>query len=69
MIIGDAELTGELLAGTLATLLDDAGRRDAMSKAMQGWSKPNAAADAAGFILEIAKKKETGAVTRARQAA
>lgn len=69
MIIDDADLTGELLANTLGSLLDDAGQRSAMSKAMHAWSKPDAARDAAAAILEIAKKKEPGAVTRARQAA
>jgi UDP-N-acetylglucosamine--N-acetylmuramyl-(pentapeptide) pyrophosphoryl-undecaprenol N-acetylglucosamine transferase len=58
LVIGDAELRGENLASTVASLLDDPTRRTAMSKAMRAWSKPNAAQDAARAILEIAKKKE-----------
>ncbi|HKW14627.1 MAG TPA: undecaprenyldiphospho-muramoylpentapeptide beta-N-acetylglucosaminyltransferase [Candidatus Krumholzibacteria bacterium] len=69
LVIGDAELTGENLASVLVSLLDDPARRNAMSAAMHAWSKPNAAADAAGAILEIAKKKERGAVAPLRQAA
>ena len=69
VVISDAELTGEKLAQTLGVLLDDASLRARMAKAMQDWSKPNAARDSASAILEIAKKKEPGAVTPAQQAA
>ncbi|HET6462260.1 MAG TPA: glycosyltransferase, partial [Candidatus Krumholzibacteria bacterium] len=69
LVIADAELSGEVLTKALTGLLDDAPRRSAMSKAMRAWSKPNAAQDAAAAILEVAKKKEPGAVTAARQAA
>jgi UDP-N-acetylglucosamine--N-acetylmuramyl-(pentapeptide) pyrophosphoryl-undecaprenol N-acetylglucosamine transferase len=61
MVIGDAELSGEKLASVVASLLDDAPLRAQMSKAMWAWSKPNAAAEAADAILEIAKKKDTPA--------
>jgi UDP-N-acetylglucosamine--N-acetylmuramyl-(pentapeptide) pyrophosphoryl-undecaprenol N-acetylglucosamine transferase len=57
LIIRDAELTGARLVEALTTLLDDAALRASMSKAMRAWSKPNAAADAADSILEVAKKK------------
>lgn len=69
VVISDAELTGEKLAQTLGVLLDDAPLRARMAKAMQDWSKPNAARDSASAILEVAKKKEPGAVTPAQQAA
>jgi UDP-N-acetylglucosamine--N-acetylmuramyl-(pentapeptide) pyrophosphoryl-undecaprenol N-acetylglucosamine transferase len=69
LVIRDADLTGARLAQALTDLLGDETRRHAMSKAMRGWSKPDAAAKAAEAILEIAKKKETGAVNTARRAA
>lgn len=58
LIIGDADLSGEMLTNALSGLLDDAPRRAAMSHAMRAWSKPGAAMDCARAILEIAKKKE-----------
>ena len=57
VVIPDAELTGARLEQALTGLLADAPRRAAMSEAMRTWSKPNAAADAAAAILEVAKKK------------
>jgi UDP-N-acetylglucosamine--N-acetylmuramyl-(pentapeptide) pyrophosphoryl-undecaprenol N-acetylglucosamine transferase len=69
LVIRDAELTGERLVEGLVVLLEDASRRKKMSDAMRAWSKPDAAANAAEAILEIAKKKEPGAVTPAQQAA
>jgi len=69
LVIRDAELTGERLVQALTGLIENAPLRAAMSKAMRAWSKPDAAASAAEAILEIAKKKETGVVTRAERAA
>jgi UDP-N-acetylglucosamine:LPS N-acetylglucosamine transferase len=43
----------------LATLIDAPEKRATMSKAMRAWSKPDAAAESARAILEIAKKKES----------
>jgi UDP-N-acetylglucosamine--N-acetylmuramyl-(pentapeptide) pyrophosphoryl-undecaprenol N-acetylglucosamine transferase len=58
LVVRDAGLTGELLAETLGALLDAPEKRSAMSRAMRAWSKPDAAAESARAILEIAKKKE-----------
>ena len=69
LVIRDAELTGERLVQELTGLIENAPLRAAMSKAMRAWSKPDAAASAAEAILGIAKKKETGVVTRAERAA
>jgi UDP-N-acetylglucosamine--N-acetylmuramyl-(pentapeptide) pyrophosphoryl-undecaprenol N-acetylglucosamine transferase len=69
MVIRDADLNGEKLAATLEALLDDATGRSTMTKAMRAWSKPNAAADAARAILEIAKKKERDAMVSVKRAA
>lgn len=65
--IRDADLDGEMLAGVLVSLFGEPDRRRSMSGAMRAWSKPDAAADSARAILEIAKKKE--AVTRIERAA
>lgn len=69
MVIRDADLNGEKLAATLEALLDDATGRSTMTKAMRAWSKPNAAADAARAILDIAKKKERDAMVSVKRAA
>ena len=65
--VRDADLGGEMLATMLAGLIDHPQERDAMSRAMRAWSKPEAAAESARAILEIAKKKEP--VTREVRAA
>ncbi|HEX6790765.1 MAG TPA: undecaprenyldiphospho-muramoylpentapeptide beta-N-acetylglucosaminyltransferase [Candidatus Krumholzibacteria bacterium] len=57
--VRDADLNGDALAGMLGALIDAPEKRAAMSKAMRAWSKPDAAADSARAILEIAKKKES----------
>jgi UDP-N-acetylglucosamine--N-acetylmuramyl-(pentapeptide) pyrophosphoryl-undecaprenol N-acetylglucosamine transferase len=59
VVLRDADLTGETLATSVSALLADANRRRAMSHAMRAWSRPDAAADCARAILEVAKKKET----------
>ena len=45
-----------VLAVMLATLLDEPEKRAAMSRAMRGWSKPDAALESARAVLEVAKK-------------
>jgi len=67
--VADAQVNGETLAGALSALLDDATQRASMSQAMRAWSKPNAARDAAGAILELVKKKEPGPVPGVKRAA
>jgi UDP-N-acetylglucosamine--N-acetylmuramyl-(pentapeptide) pyrophosphoryl-undecaprenol N-acetylglucosamine transferase len=57
MLIRDADISGESLASALAGLLNAPEKRSAMSKAMRGWSRPNAASDAARAILEITGRK------------
>lgn len=59
LTIRDADLGGESLAVMLTSLVDTADKREAMSRAMRAWSKPDAAADSARAILEVAKKKES----------
>lgn len=67
LTIRDSDLDGEALAATVAALIDAPDERRAMSQAMREWSKPDAAAESARAILEIAKKKDTPA--RMKQAA
>jgi UDP-N-acetylglucosamine--N-acetylmuramyl-(pentapeptide) pyrophosphoryl-undecaprenol N-acetylglucosamine transferase len=54
----DADLSGPALAAALAGLLDARERRAAMARAMRDWARPDAAAEAARAIVEIAKKKD-----------
>ena len=56
--VRDADLSGEALASMVASLVDAPEKRAAMAKAMRAWSRPDAAAESARAILEIAKKKE-----------
>jgi UDP-N-acetylglucosamine--N-acetylmuramyl-(pentapeptide) pyrophosphoryl-undecaprenol N-acetylglucosamine transferase len=63
--IRDSELDGESLAATLASLIDAPETRAAMSRAMRAWSKPDAAAESARAILEVAKKKDSSPLRRA----
>jgi len=57
--VRDADLNGEALAATVAALIDAPEQRATMAKAMRTWSRPDAAAESARAILEIAKKKES----------
>ena len=66
VMVRDAELSAARLVAELDTTFESSERRHAMSEAMRAWSKPDAAADCARAILEIAKKKEAPArLTRA----
>lgn len=54
VVIADAELTGERLAGEVAALLSDPARLAAMAAAARGLARPNAARDVAGQLLRAA---------------
>jgi UDP-N-acetylglucosamine--N-acetylmuramyl-(pentapeptide) pyrophosphoryl-undecaprenol N-acetylglucosamine transferase len=58
VVVRDADVSGERLAGELEGLLSSAERRQRMSAAMRAWSKPDAAERAADAIIALAKKKE-----------
>jgi UDP-N-acetylglucosamine--N-acetylmuramyl-(pentapeptide) pyrophosphoryl-undecaprenol N-acetylglucosamine transferase len=55
--VRDAELSGPRLAATIESLLRSPERRASMSLAMREWARPNAAAEAARAVLEVAGRK------------
>jgi UDP-N-acetylglucosamine--N-acetylmuramyl-(pentapeptide) pyrophosphoryl-undecaprenol N-acetylglucosamine transferase len=61
LVVRDAELTGERLAGEVSALLADAGRREGMRRALAQWAPTDAAQRAAAAVVEVAKKKARGA--------
>jgi UDP-N-acetylglucosamine--N-acetylmuramyl-(pentapeptide) pyrophosphoryl-undecaprenol N-acetylglucosamine transferase len=67
LALPDADLSGAALVAVLESLLDSPSRRESMARAMREWARPDAAADAARAIVEIAKKK-TGEFAPSRRA-
>jgi UDP-N-acetylglucosamine--N-acetylmuramyl-(pentapeptide) pyrophosphoryl-undecaprenol N-acetylglucosamine transferase len=56
VILEDSVLDGQSLTGAIQALLNDPDRRRAMTDKMRAWSRPAAADQAAGVILDLVKK-------------
>lgn len=57
VVVPDADADKARLAREVEALLDDPGRRMAMSEAIRTWSRPDAARAAAALIADVVKKK------------
>jgi UDP-N-acetylglucosamine--N-acetylmuramyl-(pentapeptide) pyrophosphoryl-undecaprenol N-acetylglucosamine transferase len=56
-VILDGDLNGEILAGTIVALLSDPERLETMSNGSRGLGKPDAAAEIASRLIDLARRK------------